>query len=249
MPLYDSFVARLKCWNCGIVSLPELQTATLKHPALRELAVGDRAELKPIEDRTAFASDIVFKYPDTPGYCNFMMGWTCPSCKLVNWVLVAIRDHTVATIEPLTLDSIALERIHVLSWDRTLDEFLFQNRGMSCSVKKDLEVVCTCEKGTGHVVPFFGLEDVVFEPEDESEGTEGARRPSSAGHELLRRLGPQVVFQEIRDKMAVSTEQRSFGTYDLTVLKRELINADREYRAHPRQYPRRLKVYGKMPLA
>lgn len=244
MPLYDSFVARLKCWNCGIVSLPELQTATLEKPALRDLEVGDRAELKPVGDKTAYLSDIVFKHPDTPGYCNLMMGWTCPSCKLVNWALVSIQNDVVAAIEPLKLDSIALERVHVLSWDKTLDEFLFQNRGMSCSIKNDLEVVCTCEKDSGHVAPFFGLEDVVFESAEEQDA---APPPSTAGQDLMRKVGPQVVFQEIRDKMAVSTEQRSFGTYDPAVLKRELINADREYRGNPGQYPRRLKVYGKMP--
>ncbi len=244
MPLYDTFVARLKCWNCGIVSLPELQTSTLKGPALRDLKVGDRTELKPVDDKAAFASDIVFKHPDTPGFCNFMMGWTCPSCKLVNWALVSIQDHKVASIEPLKLDSLSLERVHVLSWDMALDEFLFQNRGMSCAIKNDLEVVCTCEKDSGHVVPFFGLDDVVFENTEEAEGMSP---PSSAGLDLMRKVGPQVVFQEIRDKMSGSTEQRSFGTYDVATLKRELVNADREYRAQPGQYPRRLKVYGRMP--
>jgi hypothetical protein len=118
MPLYDSFVARLKCWNCGIVSLPELQTSTLEKPALRDLGLGDKAELKPVTDKAAFSTDIVFKQPDTPGYCNFMMGWTCPSCKLVNWALVSIQENAVAAIEPLRLDTISLDRVHVLRVDR-----------------------------------------------------------------------------------------------------------------------------------
>ncbi|MBM3274936.1 MAG: hypothetical protein FJZ00_07275 [Candidatus Sericytochromatia bacterium] len=241
MPLYDSFVARLKCWNCGIMSLPELQTATLKAPGLRDLKVGDKAELKPSTDLTAYTSDIVFKQPDTDGYCNFMMGWSCSACKLVNWVLVSIQDHSVVSAEMLRLDAISIERVHVLSWDKTLDEFMFQNRGMSCSLKKDLEVVCTCERDSGQVAPFFGLEDVVFE------GTEETEAGPSSGRELIRRVGPQVVFQEIREKMAVTTEQQSFGRYDVVTLKKELINADREYRATPQNYPRRLKVYGKLP--
>ena len=85
---------------------------------------------------------------------------------------------------------------------------------------------------------------MVFEAAEEPDapGTHG-----SAGKDLLRRVGPQVVFQEIRDKMASSTEQKSFGNLDLANLKRELVNADREYRYNPGQYPRRLKVYGKLP--
>ncbi len=241
MALYDSFVARLKCWNCGIVSVPDLQTAALKAPGMRDLALGDRAELEPVSDRGAYGGDIVFKHPDTEGCCNFMMGWTCGSCKLVNWALVALRDHVVAAIEPLKLDAISLARVHVLNWERTLDEFLFRNRGMSCSLNRDLEVMCTCERESGQVAPFFGPEDVVFESGEENEAAPGR----ASGREMLRQVGPQVVFQEIRDKMAASTEQRPFGRYDLERLAKELINADREYRSFPEHFPRRLKVYGR----
>jgi hypothetical protein len=238
MALYDTFVARLKCWSCGLVSVPEIQTAALREPGLRDLAVGDRADLRPVSDRGAYSGDIVFKHPDTEGFCNFMMGWTCDTCKLVSWALVTVAEHMVHGIEPMKLDAISLARVHVLNWDKNLDDFLFRNRGMACSLNRDLELMCTCDRETGQVVPFFGLEDVVFETADPAE--------SPATHaEMLRRVGPQVVLSEIREKMAVSTEQRSFGRYDLPTLARELANADREYRAHPEQFPRRLKVYGR----
>ncbi|MBM3271494.1 MAG: hypothetical protein FJZ01_27980 [Candidatus Sericytochromatia bacterium] len=173
-----------------------------------------------------------------------MMGWTCGTCKLVNWALVAIADHTVAGIESLKLDGISIARVHVLNWEKSLDDFLFRNRGMNCSLNRELDLLCVCERDTGHVMPFFGLEDIVFEAAEEQEGDPSGPGKQS-GLEMLRKVGPQVVFQEIRERMAVSTEQRSFGRYDLPTLARELINADREYRSCPEAFPRRLKVYGR----
>ncbi|MBU6428757.1 MAG: hypothetical protein KGR26_07105 [Cyanobacteria bacterium REEB65] len=237
MPLYDAFIARLACWNCSATAVTELQTGALKAPSLRELKVGDRAELPEPEALGSYEADIVFKRPDAPGFCNFMIGWTCGSCKLVNWTIVRILDHVVVAIEPLRVNDINLDRIHVLSWDSAVDEFLFLNRGMNCTLKSGFEIDCACDKACGQVVPYFSVEDVHFE---------GGGEPAP-GQELARQFGPQVVFGEIRDKMAEAVERRCFGRYDIETLRRELTNADREYRANPRQYPRRLKVYGRLP--
>lgn len=240
MPRYDAFVASLNCWRCQAKAAVELQTDAMQKPAERRFEKGDKVELIAPQAVGAYGADIVLRRPDMPGFCNLMMGWTCPVCKLVNWALVAIRDFEVAAIEALALDSVNIDRVHVLSWDPTIDDFLFRNRGMDCRLKSGLEVECACEKRSGQVMPFFGLEDVLFEDEETAS-------PHHASRELARQVGPQVVFGEIRDKMAQDARRCSFGPYDIETLKRELVNADREYRSAPEQYPRRLKVYGRLP--
>ncbi len=112
----DSFVARLRCMTCGIVTVDD---AAACETFLRG---GARGEVFRVGDQLAFSHDGVaadyyvraIRAPDQAPV-HIIEGWECPHCAAVNWAEIVIRDSLVSSIWSVALSRPMLERAHYLT--------------------------------------------------------------------------------------------------------------------------------------
>ena len=122
--MFDWFVAKLRCPECGTIS--SATSATNMQTHLRDDAdgseLGVNAHLDPLEVRPddILSSGYQLVAQPEPGRAiRLLEVWGCPACRRSdNWAMITIRDAPVALIEAIeavTLDRATLERAHFIS--------------------------------------------------------------------------------------------------------------------------------------
>lgn len=116
LPQSDTFVGRLRCMACGIVTADHrsaCETFLRGQPEGRVFGVGSRLEF----DHDSVAVDYYARaIPPAPGTAvHVLEGWECPHCEEVNWAEIVIRDSLVSSVWSVALSRGALERAHYVT--------------------------------------------------------------------------------------------------------------------------------------
>ena len=112
----DSFVGRLRCMSCGIVTADESSACEtfLRADARGELfTVGSAFVVSHDEVAVDYYARAV--RPDPVAPVHIIEGWECPHCEGTNWAEIVIRDCLVSSIWSVALSRVALERAHYIS--------------------------------------------------------------------------------------------------------------------------------------
>lgn len=112
----DSFVGRLRCMSCGIVTSDQssaCQTFLRDVPRGEEFRVGQRFEFDHTEIMADYYARATRPAVDSP--THIIEGWECPHCEAVNWAEIVLRDSLVSSVWSVALSRAALERAHYVT--------------------------------------------------------------------------------------------------------------------------------------
>lgn len=112
----DTFIGRLRCMSCGIVTADERSACEtfLRGGARGEVfSVGSRLDLAHDEVAVDYYARAIRPRPNVP--VHVIEGWECPHCEAVNWAEIVIRDSLVSSIWSVALSRLALERAHYVT--------------------------------------------------------------------------------------------------------------------------------------
>jgi hypothetical protein len=111
--MYDYFVAKLACPNCGTVSAADSSTNLQTHirDDARGIEIPVGFELDPLEVRDQDIEES--GYLPTGGArsddrTRLLAPWVCPTCNHENWARVTLAGTNVSAIEAVALDRAAL---------------------------------------------------------------------------------------------------------------------------------------------
>lgn len=115
-PRSDSFVGRLRCMSCGIVTADEssaCETFVRPEPRGQMFCVGSTLDF----DHDDVARDYYARAIQPAGEApiHILEGWECPHCESVNWAEIVIRDSLVSSIWSVALSRALLERAHYVT--------------------------------------------------------------------------------------------------------------------------------------
>ena len=122
--MFDWFVAKLRCPQCGTISpatsATNMQTHLRDDADGSELGVGARLDPLDIRPDDILSSAYQLVAQPEPGQeIRLLKVWECPACGHAdNWAMIAIRNAPVASIEAIdavTLDRATLDRVHFIS--------------------------------------------------------------------------------------------------------------------------------------
>jgi len=214
---FDAILAELPCWNCGKTQKIEIQTKLHQGRRHRTLSPGDEIRVGDLTDRESFFYEIVLNAPTEAGNVAAAYDWRCTKCKHTNWVAMRVRDHKLASLEPLVWDEKSIDAVHLIDAG-SATSYLFRDAGMDCWINQiTLEVHARRKKGSSSVEPY---------KETLSNMLPGRFRTLLAS----ARFHTESPFKK--------EEYVAVFAYNEAELKQDLVNTARMYQAYPADFPR-----------